>query len=120
MEPHGLPFRPEEACSLHLSSCRFIEGVLARPHDGPTVVVSHHAPHPGSVAQRYRGDPLTPAFVSDLSDLMARGRPDLWVHGHTHTSFDYRVGPTRVVCNPRGFPGENDVFDPGLVVEVGS
>ena len=29
--------------------------------------------------------------------------PALWVHGHTHTSHDYRVGRCRIVCNPRGY-----------------
>ena len=27
----------------------------------------------------------------------------LWVHGHTHSSFDYNIHGTRVVCNPRGY-----------------
>jgi Icc-related predicted phosphoesterase len=82
------------------------------------VVVTHHAPSPGSVAPAYAGHPLNPAFASDLDALVAAGRPDLWVHGHVHTSFDYRLGATRVVCNPLGYPRENASFDPGLVVEL--
>ena len=27
----------------------------------------------------------------------------LWVSGHTHTPFDYEVGQTRVIGNPRGY-----------------
>ena len=27
----------------------------------------------------------------------------LWTHGHTHEDFDYMVGETRIVCNPRGY-----------------
>jgi hypothetical protein len=27
----------------------------------------------------------------------------LWTHGHTHHPFDYIVGETRVICNPRGY-----------------
>ena len=33
---------------------------------------------------------------------MDRG-PDLWVHGHTHDSFDYVLGWTQVVVNPYGY-----------------
>ena len=32
--------------------------------------------------------------------------PKLWVSGHTHTPFDYQVGDTRVIGNPRGFREE--------------
>jgi hypothetical protein len=46
----------------------------------------------------------------------------LWVHGHTHDSFDYVVNGTRVVCNPRGYAqygvNENPRFDPGFVIDI--
>jgi Icc-related predicted phosphoesterase len=91
---------------------------MATPFRGPTVVITHHAPHPNSVNSRFVGDPLNPAFVSDLGDLIARHQPDLWLHGHTHCSGDYRLGRTRVICNPAGYGRENPAFDPTLVVEV--
>jgi hypothetical protein len=50
--------------------------------------------------------------------MMEEGRPALWVHGHTHDSYDYWVGSTRVVCNPRGYDDENIAFDPVLVVRM--
>ena len=101
-------FTPADAFELHLSTRAFIEGQLAMSAGMPAVVVTHHAPHPLSVADLYAGDPLTPAFVSDLSDNIDRHQPALWVHGHTHTVFDYRVGATRVVCNPRGYRWERN------------
>ena len=72
----------------------------------------------GSVAERFRSHPLTPAFASDLSRLIEDRGPDLWVHGHVHDSLDYEVGDTRIVCNPRGYGTENPAFDPSLVIEV--
>ena len=42
----------------------------------------------------------------------------LWVHGHSHTAVDYDVAGTRVVCNPRGYPGEDTDFKPNLVLVV--
>jgi Icc-related predicted phosphoesterase len=90
------------------------------PFDGKTVVVTHHAPHPISIAPRYARDALNPAFASDLTDVISQHQPDLWVHGHTHSSFDYVVPgtKTRVVCNPMGYDDENPSFDVGLVVEL--
>jgi len=49
------------------------------------------------------------------------GKPiAFWVHGQTHSKFDYQIAGTRVVCNPRGYHGLrlNKKFDPALVVEV--
>jgi predicted phosphodiesterase len=47
---------------------------------------------------------------------------EVWIHGHTHDSFDYSRNGTRVVCNPRGYVtrrgAENNEFDPALIVEV--
>lgn len=111
-------FRARHARELHLASRQYLETAFSRRFDGPTVAVTHHVVHSLSVDRRYLANPLTPAFVSDLSAVIDAFQPDLWVHGHTHTSFDYRIGKTRVICNPHGYGGENPAFDPGLVVEV--
>lgn len=113
-------FRPVEALRLHRESRAFIETSLATPFDGKTLVVTHHAPHTGSLHPRYRHDLLSAAYVSDLSAVIEAGRPDLWVHGHVHSSFDYAVVHTRIICNPHGYGAENPAFDPALVVEVGA
>lgn len=89
-----------------------------RPGD---VVVSHHLPSWSSVAAEYREGPRAPLnafFVCDCEEVMRKHRPALWIHGHTHTPADYRVGETRVLCNPIGYPreGENGRLD--LVVKV--
>lgn len=49
----------------------------------------------------------------------------LWVHGHMHNASDYVIGDTRVVCNPKGYPGEKNgeglcYFNPCKVVDVES
>ena len=41
--------------------------------------------------------------------MINRHQPALWIHGHVHDNFDYRVGATRI---------ENVAFDVGKVVEV--
>ncbi|SDG83689.1 metallophosphoesterase [Pelagibacterium luteolum] len=111
-------FAPRHAVRLHLKSRAFIEDTLRQDFDGSTVVVTHHAPHPGSVSPEFNGDIITPAFVSDMSDIFGRFDLDLWVHGHTHASFDYDVDGTRVVCNARGYGYEIEGFDPELVIDI--
>lgn len=112
-------FRPQEAALLHHRSRTFLTEVMAAPFAGPTVVVTHHAPHWDSVHPRFRTDPVTGAFVSDLSCLIETYQPELWVHGHVHHSNDYQMGATRVLTNPCGYGAENPDFNGQLVVELG-
>jgi len=116
---------PDDARARHLEELAFIESELREPFEGRTIIVSHHGPHPESVHPRFRGaasQTLNGAFVSDLSAVINKYRPALWVHGHIHDSMDYVIGETRIVANPRGYEtlngAENPVFDPRLVIEI--
>lgn len=114
---------PSHAEMLHRRDLAFIVDRLKEPHAGPTVVVTHHAPHPGSVADRYAGQALTAAFASDQSEVILTHQPELWIHGHDHGSHDYMVGRTRILANQAGYPTnfgerENSDFNPSLVVQV--
>lgn len=109
---------PQDTYAMHLATKEFFRQTLAKPFDGPTVVVSHHCPHRNSLKDDFAGSALNPAFGSDQSDIIELHQPALWLHGHTHASFDYRVGKTRVVCNPRGNGRGNPAFDWKKVVEV--
>ncbi len=99
-----------------------LEEQLQVPHNGPTVVVTHHAPSIRSLHPGDRGDVSAGAYASDLEELIERHRPGLWVHGHIHHASDYRIGDTRVICNPRGYQSagwaERTGWDETLVVEV--
>lgn|GEM_PF-2960518 len=53
------------------------------------------------MSQRFAQDLLTPAFASNLEELVGSHRVALWIHGHIHDPFDYEIFGTRVVCNPR-------------------
>jgi 3',5'-cyclic AMP phosphodiesterase CpdA len=125
------PFRPKDALALHRERVGWLQEALPAAFSGPTVVVSHHAPHPRSIHRQFRFSALNPSFASDLSRLMGLPRavagtgpvavtPAVWIHGHMHTSTDYVECDTRVVCNPRGYlPYEpNPDFNPTLTIEV--
>jgi Icc-related predicted phosphoesterase len=122
---------PASTVRFHRKARAFLERVFAQQFAGPTVVVSHHAVSPQSIHARRAGDSLNPVYVTDLTAQIARWQPALMIHGHVHHRFDYRIGDTRVVTNPRGrvtvlegFGGEvlerleHDDFDPDLVIEI--
>jgi len=117
------PFTPEDSAALFGAQARWLQDRLAQPHAGPTVVVTHHAPSRESIHPRFADSLLNACFVSDAAHLLHGERVALWIHGHTHDSFDHHVNGSRVVCNPRGYAragvNENPAFAPDLIVEVG-
>ena len=115
-------FSPMDSVALHETSVKWLEHKLKHEQfDGNTVVVTHHLPSLKSVAERFLDSELSACFASHLEHLL--GFSKLWIHGHTHDSFDYEVNGTRVVCNPRGYvintgSAENINFNPNLIVEI--
>ena len=91
---------------------------LARPHAGPTVVVTHFAPTLHSADPRYGLTPGTAGFCNALDDLLPHA--DLWLHGHLHCPTDVRVGRCRIVANPLGYARKDEqaAFRPTLTVHV--
>ena len=79
-----LRFRPQEALGLHRASRTYLTGLLETPFDGPTVVVTHHAPRLGlgrrqiSQRPRHRGlrlGPFRAAHGDPARALGARSHP---------------------------------------------
>uniref|UniRef100_UPI002AB0C1FC metallophosphoesterase n=1 Tax=Caballeronia sp. J97 TaxID=2805429 RepID=UPI002AB0C1FC len=127
MNRDGERFQPEHALEEHEKAVSWLREQLATPFEGKTVVVTHHGVSPSSVHPRYGADPANAAFVSDLGPLLRAAH--VWIHGHVHDSFDYRVGEARVIANPRGYAlnrlaartpadlqWENPAYDSALVI----
>jgi len=108
--------RASDTQQAHVASRAWLERELDRPFHGKTVVVSHHAPHPLSIHPRYAGDPVNAGFVSDLTPLLSK--VDLWMHGHSHESFDYTVDRCRVVANPAGYVMNRRQVKDGMGLEL--
>ncbi|NEH47485.1 phosphohydrolase [Rhizobium leguminosarum] len=109
-----------EILKRHIASRSYIDQELAKPFDGRTIVVTHHAPLTESFDARFYGHVTNAAFGSDLSDLIAGRRPWAWIHGHIHRARDYLAGDTRIICNPRGYGGERDMngFRSDFVIDL--
>ena len=118
-EPDGRVrwFTPLHALDEHMADREFVCRSLRDAHPGPTVVVTHHAPSKRSLPKLFRKSALWAAFASDLESTIRRHSPALWLHGNANRSLDYRIGATRVACNPKGYgptdslPCENPLFD---------
>jgi len=115
-------FTPAVSQMLFDSSVAWLDQRFREPHEGPTVVVTHFAPSRNSISHKFEGSPLNACFISALEERIQHWQPELWLHGHTHDSFDYVIGQTRIVCNPRGYARngvvENPSFNPQLVISL--
>lgn len=113
-------FTPDDSIRLHNKSVEWLTCMLSEPNAGNKVVVTHHAPSTASVHPRFARNLLTPAFASNLEDVIDGERVSLWVHGHMHDPVDYEIYGTRVICNPRGyahFETSHD-FNSSLVINI--
>ena len=111
---HGYSkLRPAHTAARHRRSVEYIRTVIEGLFDEKFVVVGHMSPSKMSTHPRYQNDTLmNGAYSSDLSEfILDHPQIKLWTHGHTHHKFDYMIGSTRIVCNPRGYEGYEDSAD---------
>jgi len=84
------------------------------------VVVTHTAPCTETLNPEYEGHFSNDWYYNLHMRQLLKDYSDnilVWCHGHTHKGADKVVEGVRVVCNPRGYPGENPEWKP-ITVEV--
>lgn len=98
-------FSPEDAVEDHKKMIEYIRLMIEGKFDDKFVVVGHHSPSKLSTHPRYKDELImNGGYSSDLSEfILDHPQIKLWTHGHTHETFDYMLGSTRIVCNPRGY-----------------
>lgn len=110
--------RAEDTFNFHNQSRDYLLDQLNSLTDN-VFVISHHAPSYQSIADEYKNSSCNSAYCSDYDGLILN-HPQIkyWVHGHTHTYFDYKIGECRVICNPIGYPGQSSSYNPHLFVKL--
>ncbi len=97
------PWRTRHAADEHVLQKTFIEAELARPHDGPTIVMTHHNPCLAIMGGEI--DNLSPAYGSNMDNIVGYSGAALWGCGHTHRDSMVRMGDTLVANRPFGYHG---------------
>lgn len=100
-------FMATHSADLHDKSFAYIQHVIRENRDKQCVVITHHAPSRTSSSPVFHNSPINPAFYSNLDNyIQDQVNIPIWIHGHMHNSSDYMIGNTRIICNPRGYIGE--------------
>lgn len=115
--PKYRKLNPDDTLAFHKESKQYLLNQLQNLKEN-VFVISHHAPSYQSVAPEYKMS-ANGAYCSDLDDLILE-HPQIkyFVHGHTHTFFDYKIGDCRVICNPAGYPGTTTGFRPDFELMI--
>lgn len=111
-------FKPHQFSELYRSSKAWLERELAKPFNGKTIVVTHHAPMgccwngPDTIKKL--------AYCNELESLLYKYDISLWFHGHTHGVGEYQVDETRILSNTRGYIDYRSVeeFDLNKTVDI--
>ena len=101
-------FDLQTGLNVHRSAVEFLDRTLTETKQ-PVVVITHHLPSFSCIDKKYKDCAYNDGFATDLDWLLKKHANviKVWVHGHTHTALDMKVEGVRIVCNPRGYPGEN-------------
>ncbi len=100
-------FSPEDAVEQYRLFVSYLQHCVEDRPEQKFVVAGHHSPSRLSTHAQYANATLMNGAYSSNLDEYIQDHPQirLWTHGHTHHNFDYMIGQTRVVCNPRGYHG---------------
>ena len=103
-------FHPKDALLQHATSRQWLVDRLAERHNGHTLIVTHHCPHPAVSNTKFPLDALSGAFCSNCDDVIevaARAGVGGWIFGHDHHCCDMAHGGVRFLSAQRGYPGED-------------
>jgi len=115
----GQAFLPIDALEEHKRSRAWLAGKLAEPHDGPTLIVTHHVPHCAARHPWFGVNSVSPAFLSDCDELIraaAAIKTAGWIFGHHHWTHTVEVAGLQLLSAQLGYPGERTNWKgPGML-----
>jgi hypothetical protein len=112
---------PTQFAEIHNATVAKFGEWMEGQDNSKTVICTHHMPSFDAVDPQYLLDPTTRrlnhAFATHLNDFILKYQPAMWTFGHTHTKFFSKIGETQLVCNPLGYPQENNLSRGRFITE---
>lgn len=111
-------FSPAMCKTLYYNDLSWIKRVYQKYSGYKKVIVTHFLPAQECVDVRYAGSALNKYFANDLGEWIKLLDDTTWMYGHTHCEADFKLGNTRMICNPLGYPHEYNYFSDFKTIEV--
>jgi predicted phosphodiesterase len=112
------PITPNDYKKMHLEQKNNLILYLNKPSKYQRVIITHHLPSYKSISKKYKNNVFNDMFAGNLDYVIENNAIALWIHGHTHSSVDYTIENTRILCNPKGKDDENPEFKDNFIVEI--
>jgi Icc-related predicted phosphoesterase len=71
------------------------------------VICTHHAPHKKCIHNTYQDSGINSAYFTDMSNIIEKYKPNVWIYGHTHAVNDFNLFDTQIVENSIGYNPQN-------------
>lgn len=85
----------------HCESKSYIERELSENFDGPSIVISHHAPLKKNELYGVEWEDILDAgYYSDMSGIIKKHEPRAWIFGHTHMPIHSMLEKTALISHP--------------------
>lgn len=99
---------------LNASSINFLEETLRNNEN--CIVITHHVPSESLIDIKYKSKEYSPYnqwFYCNLDNLIDinKNKIKYWIYGHTHTPSNVIINNIPFLCNPIGYPEENNILD---------
>ena len=119
---NGKRMTVEDYNSMHEYCLDFIRKSIGGSTAKHIVVITHHLPTLNVVASQHLGSDLNSAFATELGNLIADSRIDVWIYGHSHTNIDRDISGVKIISNQMGYVFANEHlqngFDAGKFIEI--
>lgn len=117
----GTRWMPEDALQEHEESRRWLLDKLKEPHEGPTVVVTHHLPHSAGNNPQFPIDAMGASFMSDCDDLIEAAKEANvagWIFGHNHYNVVVEERGVKLMTAQPGYPRERTGWQGPGILEI--
>ena len=71
-DPSYSKLRTIDVYNIHTKSIRWLESSLEKSNNDTNIVVTHHAPSPKSLPEKYTDDPISSAYASNLEEFVLK------------------------------------------------
>lgn len=108
---------------LNEQSVHFIRNSLKKIKGNKTVIITHHVPSEILIDTKYKTSKMNDYnqwFYCDMDNMINEHKNSIscWIYGHTHTVSYNRIHNIPFICNPIGYPNENNKIDYNKTIDL--
>ncbi len=107
---------------LNMLSVKFLEDTLL--NNEKCVIITHHIPSESLIDIKYKTEPMQPYnqwFYCNMDEFIETNKNKIkcWIYGHTHDASNVIINGIPFLCNPIGYPNENQNinFSTTIIIE---